>query len=405
MARPEAIASRVRTLLGSGTLEHTADGQLRAVPEHTDALALLCGVAADEHWSLRVEGMGTWLPGDAPADLVVSTRALDRVLSVAPADLVATVQAGVPLDALRRRLASDGLWLALDAPGRPDRSIGSIVSTGTAGALRLGYGPVRDHVLGCTLVTGEGRIVRPGGRVVKNVAGYDLTRLATGGFGAFGILTELHLRLRALPPGTLTVIARGPRDQLTSTARDLDAAHLDAQALELCSPAAAAEAQWVLAARFIGTELGVIAEGSRLQELTDLDWRAVDPDRATQFWRTLDLAPLGGEVTLRFGVLRDGIDDLLDVLGEVVGEGIVTAGAMSGAVRWSGRATAAQVTALRRTLMPREIACTIERAPWAVRAEAGTFGSFGDGVGPLVARLRESFDPAGIFRSSLGGPT
>ena len=155
-------------------------------PDSADALSLVCRLAHDEGWKIRVEGHGTWLAADAPADLAVSTRALDRVLSVSPADLVATVQAGTPIEALRRRLADEGMWLALDPPGRPERSLGSVVATATAGPLRHGFGPVRDHVLGCTVATGDGRLVRAGGRVVKNVAGYDLTKLQVGGFGGFG---------------------------------------------------------------------------------------------------------------------------------------------------------------------------------------------------------------------------
>ena len=165
----------------------------------------------------RVRAPGS--PPDAPADLAVSTRALDQVLSVSPADLVATVQAGTTHDALRRRLADEGMWLAVDPPGRPDRSLGSIVATGTAGPLRHGLGPIRDHLLGCTVATGDGRLVKAGGKVVKNVAGYDLTKLQVGGFGGFGIIAELHLRLRALPRADVTLLARGARDDL-SAARD-----------------------------------------------------------------------------------------------------------------------------------------------------------------------------------------
>ena len=134
---------------------------------------------------------------------------------MSPADLVATVQAGTPLEALRRRLADEGMWLALDPPGRPERSLGSVVATATAGPLRHGFGPVRDHVLGCTVATGDGRLVKAGGRVVKNVAGYDLTKLQVGGFGGFGIIAEAHLRLRALPRADVTLVARGTRDTLT----------------------------------------------------------------------------------------------------------------------------------------------------------------------------------------------
>src|SRR5690606_18485010 len=149
------------------------------------------------------------------------------------------------------------MWLALDPPGRPERSIGSVVATATAGPLRNGSGPVRDHILGCTIVTGDGRIVRAGGRVVKNVAGYDLTKLQVGGFGAFGIVTEVHLRLRAVPRADQTLTARGGRDTLTSVARDLIAGGLAPAALELLSPAAAADSDWVLAARLLGPDEAV----------------------------------------------------------------------------------------------------------------------------------------------------
>src|SRR5918993_3409803 len=168
----DVIFARLRALLGTTGVERDAQGVPRATPESPDALTLVCRLAHEEGWKIRVEGRGTWLPPDAPADLVVSTRGLEEVVSVSPADLVATVQAGTPLEALRRRLADYGMWLALDPPGRPERSIGSIIATATSGPLRHGFGPVRDHVLGCSVATGDGRLVNAGGKVVKNVAGY-----------------------------------------------------------------------------------------------------------------------------------------------------------------------------------------------------------------------------------------
>ena len=205
----DVIFARLRALLGTSGVDRDANGIARASPDSSDALSLVCRLAHEESWKIRIEGRGTWLPPDAPADLAVSTRALEQIVSVSPADLVATVQAGASLEALRRRLADYGMWLAIDPPGRPDRSIGSVVATATAGPLRHGYGPVRDHVLGCTVATGDGRVVNAGGRVVKNVAGYDLTKLQVGGFGGFGIIADVHLRLRALPRADVTLLARG----------------------------------------------------------------------------------------------------------------------------------------------------------------------------------------------------
>src|SRR3954470_5492729 len=266
----DTIFTRLRALLGTTGVERDSHGVPRATPDSPDSLSLVCRLAHEEGWKIRVEGRGTWLAPDAPADLVVSTTGLDQVVSVSPADLVATVQAGAPLEALRRRLADYGMWLALDPPGRPERSIGSIVATATAGPLRHGFGPVRDHVLGCTVATGDGRLVNAGGRVVKNVAGYDLTKLQVGGFGGFGIISEIHLRLRALPRADTTLLARGARDALTAGAREVVSAHLLPGALELLSPALAAEAEWVLAARFVGTDAAVKGDVRRLSSAADL---------------------------------------------------------------------------------------------------------------------------------------
>ena len=121
----DVVHGRLRALLGTSGVERDAAGLPRAIPESEDALSLVCRLAHEERWKIRVEGQGTWLSADAPADLTVSTRGLDQVLSVSPADLVATVQAGTPLEALRRRLADEGMWLAIDPPGRPERSLGS----------------------------------------------------------------------------------------------------------------------------------------------------------------------------------------------------------------------------------------------------------------------------------------
>jgi glycolate oxidase FAD binding subunit len=399
----DTIFTRLRALLGTTGVERDAHGVPRATPDTPDALSLVCRLAHEEGWKIRVEGRGTWLPPDAPADLVVSTSGLEQVVSVSPADLVATVQAGTPLEALRRRLADFGMWLALDPPGRPERSIGSIVATATAGPLRHGFGPVRDHVLGCSVATGDGRLVNAGGRVVKNVAGYDVTKLHVGGFGGFGIIAELHLRLRALPRADVTLLARGTRDALTSVARDIVAGNLLPGALELLSPALAAEADWVLAARLVGTETAVQADVRRLASLSDLTWVPIPADRTAAFWTVAARGSLGGPVTLRLGVLGDGVDDAIDLLAHDLDEGLVSAGAGSGMIRWTGSAPLERLRAVRRAAASREIPMTLERAPWAIRRALGHFGAYREGVGKIVGRLRGTFDPGQCLSVALEG--
>ncbi|MFL5472798.1 MAG: FAD-binding oxidoreductase [Gemmatimonadales bacterium] len=399
----DVIFGRLRALLGTTGVERDSQGLPRAAPESPDALSLVCRLAHEEGWKIRVEGRATWLPSDAPADLVVSTRGMEEVVSVSPADLVATVQAGAPLEVLRRRLADNGMWLALDPPGRPERSIGSVVATATAGPLRHGFGPVRDHVLGCSVATGDGRLVNAGGRVVKNVAGYDLTKLQVGGFGGFGIIAEVHLRLRALPRADVTLLARGARDALTSGARDVVAADLLPAALELLSPALAAEPDWVLATRFVGTEAAVQADVRRLSSSADLSWQPLPADRTAAFWSTVARGTLGGPVTLRLGVLSDGLDEAIDLLAHDLDEGLVSAGAGQGMIRWTGDAPLERLRGLRRAAASREIPMTLERAPWVIRRALGHFGAYREGVGKIVGRLRGTFDPGQCLNVALEG--
>lgn len=397
------VLGRLQALLGSTAVSRDPDGLPRAVPDSDEAVAATLRLADEAGWLVRLEGHGSWLPPDAGADLALTTRGLDRIVEVHPADLVATVQSGVPMDLLRRRLAEDGMWLALDPPGRPDRTVGSVVATATAGALRAGYGPVRDHVLGCTTVTGDGRIIRPGGTVVKNVAGYDLTKLQVGGFGAFGVLTSLHLRLRAQPGADVTLLARAPRDHLTSVARDLAEAGVEPQALELLSPAVTAESEWLMAARCLGSTEGVAGEQARILDTADLAWTVLEAERAHAFWHLVTHAGSGAETTLRLGVLAPGLDELLDLVAEQLDEGLIWAGASQGGMRWAGDADPDQLRTLRRLAAEREVPLTLERAPWAVRSTVGHFGAYREGVGPLVAQLREAFDPTGRFVVAMDG--
>jgi FAD/FMN-containing dehydrogenase len=399
----EAILMRLRHALGEAAVELDREGRPRATPDSAEAVAQVCGLAHEQGWRVRIEGQGSWMPPDAPADLALSTRGLSRVAEVAPADLVATVEAGVSIGVLQRELEARGAWLALDPPGRPERSIGSIVATGTAGPLRYGFGPVRDHILGGTIVTGDGRVIKAGGHVVKNVAGYDLTKLQVGGFGAFGIVTQLHLRLRAIPAARATLLARGERDALTHAARALVERRLGASAIELFSPALAGEADWVLALELSGTEAGVEDEIARASLESQVTWTRLPAARAAAFWSATARAALSGEISFRLGVFADGLDEIIDLLAEHLDAGLVSAGPGGGLLRWSGEAAVERLRTVRRLTAEREVPLTLERAPWPVRHAFGHYGAYREGVGALVSKLRSTFDPDPTFSVALEG--
>lgn len=398
------VTSRLREVVPNVAVGSDSAGRPRISPARTDDVAAALALATAEGWTVRAEGRGTWCPMDTPADLVLSTIRLDQVVSAAAGDLVATIEAGAALDHVNDVLRQQGVWLALDPPGHAARSIGSIVATGTAGPLRHRFGPVRDHLLGCTVVTGDGRVVRPGGAVVKNVAGYDLTRLMAGAFGGFGVITSVNVRLRAVPERDLTVIMRGERDALTAAARALVAGAVDAVSVELVSPRVAAGPEWLLAVRLTGTEAGVRAEAARTRALTQHSWIELEQGQADAFAHAVAGAALGGPVTLRLAPLPEGLDAALDLLSQHLDLSFVSISAGIGTIRWTGHPDLAQLQALRHAAAGREIPLTLERAPWSLLEAFGHFGAYRDGVGGLVGRLRQVFDPGGVLVAPLDAP-
>lgn len=396
-----SILESLRTIV-RGAVAPGPDGTPIARPDSADGIAAVLGHASEHGWRARIAGRGGWMPGDAPADFIVTTSALERIVSVAPADLVATVQAGATLESLGRSLANHRTWLPIDPPGGDRRSLGSVLATGTAGPLRHRFGPVRDHVLGTTVVTGDGRIVRAGGIVVKNVAGYDLTKIQIGGFGAFGIVVEANLRIRALPATRTTVIARGNLDLLLDQARNLREAAVDLATFELCSPMLLGGETWTLIAQAMGTAPGVAAEIDRIRSVAaSLVFETLDPGQNERLDRAITQAALDGPVALRAGVLAAGTPDLVDALGETIGHGRLSASLGAGGVRWIGNPSEAHVRALRNRFAEREVPLTLERAPWAFRRAVGHFGAFREGVRPITERLRGVFDPKHVLVTAI----
>lgn len=397
------VFDRLKSVLGPEAVTIDESGTPRVAPPTEDGVRLACELATEHGWRIRIEGRGSWLPPDAPADMILSSAGLASVVRVSAADLVATAQAGVTLGDLRERLAEDGMWLTIDPPGKPERTVGSIVATATSGPLRTRFGGIRDQILGCTVVTADGRVIESGGQVVKNVAGFDLTKLQVGGFGGFGMLTTVHLRLHTLPRADVTAVARGPRDTLTAAGRAIVQTGLEVATLELLSPTAAAEPEWTLAARVLGGEALVQAVVPRLGAVSDLSWQVLSGERGAALWRLVAGATNAGPLSFRLGVLVDGLDEVLDTITHNLGDGIVTAGAAAGGLRWTGTIEPDRLRAFRHTMALQEIPLTVERAPWPLRREVGHFGAYREGVGRVVGRLRETFDPAGRLSVALEG--
>lgn len=167
----------------------------------TEEIATAIAEAANGRTPLRVVGRSTWLDAGRPvrAEKTISLRDDAGVVGYVPGDLTLTARAGTTLSEIAKTTREHDQWLPLDPYGSPDGTIGATLATASAGPLSSSFGLPRDLVLGVEFVNGRGEVVRGGGKVVKNVAGFDLSRLITGSWGTLGVITEVTLRLYARP--------------------------------------------------------------------------------------------------------------------------------------------------------------------------------------------------------------
>ena len=175
----------------------------------TEAEAAACLQVASLH-GLSVAPRGGGTKGAlgntlARLDLVLTTERLTQVVEYVPEDLTVTVQAGMRFADLQALVKQHGQMLPLDPPHADHATIGGIVATNSAGPQRLAYGTVRDSLIGTRLALADGRLIKTGGRVVKNVAGYDMNKLIAGSLGSLGVITEVSFKLRPLPAVTQTL--------------------------------------------------------------------------------------------------------------------------------------------------------------------------------------------------------
>ena len=174
-----------------------------AEPRDSDEIAALVRQCESERTTLAPLGAARTL-GEirrAPAMIGVSLARIDRIVAYEPEDMTVIAEAGMTLGALNRRLAEHGQRLPLDPSNPGATTLGALIGAAQAGPLRLSEGTARDLLIGVRFVGHEGRLVHGGGRVVKNVAGYDLMKVMTGSFGTLGIITEVAFKLRPIPEG------------------------------------------------------------------------------------------------------------------------------------------------------------------------------------------------------------
>jgi glycolate oxidase FAD binding subunit len=349
-----------------------------------------------------VRGGGSKLGlGNPPegAELLLSTAGLGRVLEHAAGDLVVRVEAGVRLADLQRELAPAGQQLALDPP-QPGATVGGVVAANASGPRRLRYGTVRDLIIGITVVLADGTVAHAGGKVVKNVAGYDLAKLFCGSLGTLGLIAEAIFRLHPLPEaaGAVTLPLERP-EQLGEAIQRLLRSTLVPSAIELSwadpeEPGAltvvlegirpGVEAQVAEAARLLGGGASgtVLAPGERLAGLGELPWKEGEvgvkaacppadlPGALTDLWTAAAASGLVPRVTghagtgvLHVGLPLEGVEPLAGFVDEA-----------------------------RERLAARGGSLVVAEAPVELKRAVDVWGPPGDAIG-LMHRVKQRFDP------------
>ena len=241
----------------------------------TEAVVSAIRESAATHTPLRVAGRSTWLDAGRPvrADKTLSLHDDSGVVSYVPGDLTLTVRAGTSLSEIERVTGEHDQWLPLDPYGSVEGTIGATMATASAGPLASSFGLPRDLLLGLEFVTGRGDVVRGGGKVVKNVAGFDLSRLLTGAWGTLGVITEVTLRLYAVPSvdRTFAVVLDGSEREMASLIRGIITSPLAPYALFLLNSSAARAVglgeQPVCLIRFGGNDAVVRAQINVLSQI------------------------------------------------------------------------------------------------------------------------------------------
>jgi len=378
-------------------------------PDGPTEVAEVLTRATAEGWSTIVRGRGTklgWGRAATTVDQVVSLARLVSPLVHRDGDLTATAGAGVRLADLNARLGEKGQWLPVES-AFGDTSIGGLIATNESGPLRHRYGTPRDLLIGVTLALADGRVVKAGGTVVKNVAGYDLGRFISGSLGTLALVLDATFKLAPIPKSTTTVSwTFDSAGQLGAAVASLAASQLEPAAIDVRVEAGtSAPLHRTLLAGF-GSSPG--ATTAQVQACCGLvpGGHVASGDEEFRIWREQVELPWRGGATVRFGWLPSALTDVVglveslaraDVLCAFVGR----AGVGAGLLRLDGTAAAQAraVERLRQSAVVRHV--VVLEGSRELKASVDVWGAPVPWHQPLAA-LKRSLDPAGILGAGRG---
>jgi glycolate oxidase FAD binding subunit len=406
------LENQLDSIVGSGRVRAPLDFEARAAdmivePDSVDQICELVRMCEVDRIPLAPIGAARSLSGirRSPVALGISMVRLARIIAHEPHDMTVVAESGITVGELNAAIADARQRLPVD-PCKPNlTTLGSLIGAAHSGPLRLSEGTSRDLLIGIRFVGHGGKLVHGGGRVVKNVAGYDLMKLMGGSFGTLGILTEVTFKVRPLPPEyCLALIPYGHAADAFAAARILDDA-LPLSNLDILSPALATRFnsinEFLLLAGFSGSPLEIGFQAERIRDLIGARGEILDGESALICYeqlRDMDFQSLA--LSAQIAVPSAFLARALAVCGNetefrahagsgvaqiFAGEKLTAEGAAQTVARWREAAHSAHGN-LR----------LLAAAP-AIRESLEFFDTPNDGALTLMRRLKVAFDPAGIF--------
>ena len=387
------------------------------LPSTTADLGQVMALATEYGWRVLPMGGGSKLGWGGLAegfDIALSTARLNRVVEHAVGDFTVTVEAGMRFADLQALLAEQRQFLAVDPAFAATATVGGIVATADAGSLRQRYGGLRDMLIGVAFVRYDGKVAKAGGRVVKNVAGYDLMKLMTGAYGSLGILSELTFRLYPMQAVSRTILLSGGEravtqaiaevrmSGLTPIALDLTLSPLAATLTEGLAPPVKAAGQMALVARFQGISAGVEEQTERLQKVGkfhDLHYQQLEGEADATFWRRVSKLIEPGTVLCKVGMRPSAVPALLALLDgfAVAGcEGLMHSSSGLGWVQWKRgeklEDLKEEIAVVRSHCQENGGFLTVLQAPVALKQSMDVWGYRGNAL-KVMGDIKEKFDP------------
>jgi glycolate oxidase FAD binding subunit len=435
MSEIETLAARIQeyapaievTTDSNAVLDYAVDGVLPGLvvtPTTVEQAAQVVALIHQHSLTLLTRGGGTRMNlGGLPEqfDVVIETQRLTQVLEHEAPDLTCHVEAGITLATLQSQLASKGQWLALDPPGAEQATIGGLLASNASGPKRLRYGTARDLVIGLRVVQANGEIAHSGGRVVKNVAGYDLNKLYIGSLGTLGVIVEANFKLHPLPIAERTLLLSFPNvADAMQTVIALLGSLLTPSAVELIDPGAASDMSdfsglnlpgigYTLAINFEGSMAAIDRQVDEARILARRHGALLADDltgnEQNRFWDVVR-KQTQGTVTCKVAILVSQVASYLQMLEHVCRrhdlEAAIVAHAGNGILYVELRPNDATprlveaITELRRHAKEARGSLVVERCPVDLKRHISIWGEPGSDF-YLMQRLKQQFDPKGTF--------